>query len=240
MITLILPISITFSLLKLAEGRNLSIQEPTFMLSNGNISVTIPVYINNAGFYDISETSMQVKVWKADLILFEISKNLPDIPAGQKVKVNCIFTTNFKEILQMDRELLTKDDYLNVNTTFHFKVAHLIAFNATNISIIQWGAPFHNLTIYGEAYNITSQVFSFYVSFNNHAPFPINGTLTARITNLSNETISVISLNLNVQPKESFVRLIEVIVDPLKMMDNAFVQLSFDNLEVFWRPVRHE
>lgn len=237
-ITLTLPVSVTLSLLKLAEGKNLGIKEPTFTFTNGNLSLTMPFYINNTGFYDISEAKVQVKICKANIVLAEVSKTLPEIQAGQTVEANCSFTASLEEVFQKDRTLLTEDADLNVNATLHFRVAYLIAFNIASVSATQWGAPFHNLTVYGETYNKTSHVLSFYVSFNNHASFPLEGSVTVSIINLNNETIGATSLNLNVQPGEAFLEHVEVAVNPQKMTNSVLVRLSLANLEILRRLVQ--
>jgi len=143
---------------------------------------------------------VQVKICKANIVLAEVSETLPDIPAGQMVEANRSFTASLEEIFQKDRTLLTEDADLNVNATLHFKVAHFIALNIASVSATQWGASFHNLTVYGETYNETSHVLSFYVSFNNHASFLVDGLLAVSIINLDNEIVGASSLNLNVQP----------------------------------------
>jgi len=237
-ITLTLPVSVALSLLKLAEGKNLGIQEPMFTFTNGNLSLTMPLYINNTGFYDISEANVQVKICKANIVLAEVSETLPDIPAGQMVEANCSFTASLEEIFQKDRTLLTEDADLNVNASLHFRVAHLMAFNIASVSATQWGAPFHNLTVYGETYNETSHVLSFYVSFNNHASFFVDGPLAVSIINLDNEIVGASSLNLNVQPGEAFLELVEVAVNPQKMTSSVFIRLSFANLEILGRLVQ--
>jgi len=237
-ITLTLPFSAALSLLKLAEGRNLGVQEPTFTFSNGNISITMPVYINNTGFYDITEANVKIRIWKENVAIADMLASLPEIPAGQMVNASCTFTTNFREIFQKDRTLLTKDANLNVNATLRFQVAHLIAFSIARVFPTQWGAPFHNLTVYGETYNSTGHVLSFYISFNNHAFFSISGFLTVGIFNSAGETVGMTSMDLNVPYGVSFMEFVEVAVDPSKMTGDIYVRLFFADLEVFERMIR--
>jgi len=219
--------------MKLAEGKNMGIQEPIFSLSNGNLSLTIPFYINNTGFYDISEVSVKIKVSRANIAIATWSENLPDIPAGRMVNASCTFFERLDEIFQRHSALLTEDANLDVNAALRFKVAHVITFNITTNFPTEWGAPFQNLTIYDIAYNTTTHVLSFSISFNNHAFFLINESLTIELYNSGSQKLGSALLSLNVPSGESFQGLIEVNVDPAKMTESGFIRLFFADLKIF-------
>jgi hypothetical protein len=232
-ITLILPISVVFSLMKLAEGKNMGIQEPIFSLSNGNLSLTIPLYINNTGFYDISEVSVKIKISRANDAIVTLLENLPDIPARRMVNASCNFSASLNEIFQRHSTLLTEDADLDVDAALHFRVARAIAFNITQNFPTRWGAPFQNLTVYDVAYNTTTHVFSFSISFNNHAFFFINEPLTIELYNSGSEKVGSAFWSLNVPSGESFQEKIEVNVDPSKMTRSGFIRLFFADLKIF-------
>jgi len=212
----------------------MGVQEPMFSLSNGNLSLTIPFYINNTGFYDISEVSVKIKISKANIAITTLSKNLPNIPAGRMVNGSCNFSESLNEIFQRHSTLLTEDANLDVNAALHFRVAYAIAFNITQNFPTRWGAPFQNLTVYGVAYNNTAHVFSFSISFNNHAFFPINEPLTIDLYNSGSEKVGSALWSLNVPSGESFRELIEVNVDPSsRMTESGFIRLFFSGLKIF-------
>ncbi|MEM3578611.1 MAG: hypothetical protein QXL54_00090 [Candidatus Bathyarchaeia archaeon] len=236
-IVLALPISVAFSLIKLAEGKNLGVQEPTFTFSNGNISINMPVYVNNTGFYEISEANVKIRIGKADTIIVAMSKSLPNIPAGQMVNTNCCLTASLREILQKDPTLLTEDANLEVNAALHFRVAYAIAFNIAYNYSTEWGAPFHNLTYSQLAYNYSTHVFSVLTSFNNHAFFSISGPLTMELFNSNNIKIGETSLYLDVPSGEVFREIINIAVDPSRITDRVLICLFFDEwniLETEW------
>ncbi|MEM2737378.1 MAG: hypothetical protein QXK93_00100 [Candidatus Bathyarchaeia archaeon] len=230
-ITLALPISVAFSLFKLAEGGNVGVQEPTFTVTNGNISINMPIYVNNTGFYDISDVNIEIRIRKIGTIIATMSKNLPSIPAGQIVNTSCSFTANIVEIFQKDHTLLTEDADLDLNIMLHFRVAYTLAFNIAYNSSMRWGAPFHDLT-YTVDYNEITHVFSFYMSFNNHASFSISGPFTIELYNSNNERIGIASLDLNVPAGEAFQESVDVVVDFSKMTDMVLVCLSFAELKI--------
>lgn len=230
--TLALPVSVAFSLIKLAEGKNLAIQGPTFTVSNGNISVNMPVYVNNTGFYDISEANVKIRIGKADTTIVVISKNLPNIPAGRMVNTCCSFTTSLMEIFQNDCTLLTEDTDLDVNATLHFRVAYAITLNILRTFSTKWGAPFYNLT-YGQlTYNYLTHAFSFFISFNNHASFSISGPLRVELYNSNNVKIGETSLCLDVPSGGVFQKTVEVLVDPSRITDRVFIRLFFAELKI--------
>lgn len=232
-VTLALPVSVAFSLLKLAEGKNLGIQEPTFTLSNGNISINMPVHVNNTGFYDISEANVRVRIGKADKTIVVMSKNLPNIPAGQMVNASCTLTASLTEIFQKDRTLLTEDANLDVEAALQFRIAYAIAFSIAQNFSTHWGAPFHNLT-YTLAYNYTTNVFLFSISFINHAFFSLSGPLEIRLYNSRNEEIGKTSLYLDVSSGEVFQETGEIAVDPL-VTNKVLIRLFFADLKILER-----
>ncbi len=232
-VTLALPISVALSLMRLAEGKNLGVQEPTFNFFDGNISVNMPVYINNTGFYDISEPNVAIKIYKVKVntTIVSLSKSLPSIPAGQMVNTSCSFTASLMEIFHKDRTLLTEDTNLNVNAQLSFKVAYTIAFNASLNFSTRWGAPFHNISCV-LAYNDTTHVFSISISFNNHAFFPINGLLVVKLYNSDNIQIGETSIGLDVPSGGNFQETVEVAADPSKITDRGFIRLFFTELNI--------
>ncbi|MCS7124954.1 MAG: hypothetical protein NZ932_06055 [Candidatus Bathyarchaeota archaeon] len=232
-IALALPLSVAFSLLKLAEGKNLGIQEPSFTFFNGNVSINMPMYVNNTGLYDISEVNVKINIKEAKTVIMALSKSLPDIPAGQVVKANCTFTANLKEIFQKAPTLLTEDADLNVNAALHFRMAYTIAFNITQSFSTRWGAPFHNLTVSNVVYNAAAQITSFFVSFSNHAFFSLDNPLTVELYNSHNEMVGAASLALKVPSGEAFQEPVEVAVNPSKMTETVFIRLFFAELKIF-------
>ncbi|MEM2280705.1 MAG: hypothetical protein QXZ68_01780 [Candidatus Bathyarchaeia archaeon] len=221
--------------MKLADGRNLSVQEPTFTLIDGNLSLTVPIYINNTGLYDISDVYVKIKIFKADTLIAALSKSLPDIPAGQIVNTSFVTATSLKDIFQRTPTLLNEDTNLNLNAVLHFKVARIITFNVAYNSSILWGAPFHNLTVYGVTYNDTRHILSFHISFNNNAAFSLKGSLTTELLNSNDETVGTALLVLDVPPRGAYHEIVEVFVDPSEMTDEVLIRLFFADLKIFER-----
>ena len=235
-VTLTLPVSVVFSLMRLAEGNNLGFQEPTFTFSNGNISISMAIYVNNTGFYDVSEANVMIQLSKAGKTIATMSESLPNIPAGQKVNASLRFNASLNEVFQKDRTLLMDDADLDGCAVLHFKVAYAIAFNIANNFSTNWGAPFHNLTCKPLGYNDSAHTFSFFVSFSNHAFFPISGPLIVELYNSENAKIGETLLDLDVPSGEVFEKTVDVVVvDPSPITDKVFIRLFFAELNILER-----
>jgi uncharacterized membrane protein len=224
---LILPVTVAFSLLKIFEIKNnVGIGEPSFNLSDESFSISIPFYMNNTGFYDLSELYAYIKVYDGSKVIAESSTNRLDVPAGETIASNLSILISLEDIFSEDRELLTSDKELNVSTSLHFRVAYALAFTVTTSSIVQWGAPFSNLTIRHIDRNETHQVFS--VSFFNNASFPLSGPLRLELLNLSNITVGSMEQQINVPSKGLYRGLFEISVPELT--DGGTIRLYFADM----------
>jgi hypothetical protein len=226
-ITLLFPVTVAFSLMKLLEAKNMGIQETTISFSNGNFTLSMPFYINNTGFYDLSDIGVHIQMGRENKTISAASTQLPNIPAGKKADSSLNFSLSLEELVSKYSELLTNDTELDMNASLHLRVAYAIAFEASMEFTTHWGAPFHNLTIYDITYNTTTHVFSFSVSFDNHAFYPVNGSLTV---NLYNSTSPLI--DLDVPPEKSFQKSFEIAIDPTTITPNGVIRLYFVNVPI--------
>lgn len=240
-ITFILPVSVAFSLLRIAEGRNVGIQEPTFSFLDGNLSVNMPFYINNTGFYDLSDIGLNVKLGRENKTIIALSEKLPDVPAGRTVNGSLSFSKNLTEVLLNNRELLTNDTELDVNVSLGFRVAYTIAFNVAMRFPTSWGAPFYNLRLGEPSFQPLNQTHwnaAVPISFENHAYYPVSWPLLIELYNSRNESIGSIFRDLNVPPGEAFQDVFEVAVDPSKITPNGIARIYFGGMKIFeeeWR-----
>ncbi|MEM2103867.1 MAG: hypothetical protein QW717_03145 [Candidatus Bathyarchaeia archaeon] len=231
-VALIMPFSMAFSLFKIVEGKNINVGKPEFSLYNGNLYLTIPFSISNTGFYDLTEININIAMKRSEKTIASLSKRLPDIPAGQTGEANCSFSTNLKEFFQKDSTLITCDAYLDVNAEVHFKVADAVALNVAANFTASWGAPFHNLTIYGITYNHMKCLLSFFISFDNHAPHPIVGPLLIELCNSANVTLGSTSTFLNILPGMDFEEFFEMEVNPSKITESVVICVYFSDMRV--------
>lgn len=232
-IILVLPVTVAFSLIEIIEAKGVGIQEPMGSISNGNLFLSIPFYIDNTGFYDLTDVEVELKIFMKNETLSTSSAKLPNIPAGEMVDSKCNFSLSLEELLSKNMELLTKDTELNINASLRFSVASAIAFQASTGSTISWGAPFHKLTVHSITYNNASHVLSASISFENRAFFQVNGLLSAKLYNYEGELIGSTTRNVNVPSQESFEDSFAVTINnPSKITREGVLRLYFADMQI--------
>lgn len=230
---LILPVTVALSLLEIVEAKSIGIQEPMGFFSYGKFLLSIPYYINNTGFYDLTDVSLSLDIQRENEIISTSSAEMLSVPAGVKVTSHCNFSIGMEELLSRHKELLTMDTILNVSLHLHFKVAYAMAFTVSTSTIMPWGAPFHELTIVNVTYDSASRVLSASLSFNNHAFFHVNGTFTMKLYNSALETVGLAVLNLDAPPQRSFQTSFRIIIDDTsKLTQKVFIRLYYFNTQI--------
>ncbi|MEM3673797.1 MAG: hypothetical protein QW468_06235 [Candidatus Bathyarchaeia archaeon] len=231
--TILLPVTVGLSLAELLKSKAMGIQEPTFSFQNGNFSVSMPFYVNNTGFYDLSDISVNVHIRKENKTISMFSAHLPNVPAGVLVNSSCDFSVSLEEIASKDRGLFTNDTELLVDAGLGFKVAYVIVLGVSMAFPTSWGAPFHNLTASNFAYDGVNK-FYMLLSFENHAQFPIYGSLTVKLYNVDDEFLGNTSQPVNVLSGEAFSNVFEVTVDePSKMTANGLIRVYFEEVQIW-------
>lgn len=227
---LILPVTILFSTMKLLEGNNLGIQQPTINFSDGNFSIFIPYYINNTGFYDLSEINITIQLEMTSEKILKASSFLPNAPAGRKTDSSINFHFDIEELVSKCSELLTHDAELNSNVSIRLRVAYAITFETIARFMLPWGAPFYNLSVYYISYNGTHATFS--ISFDNHAQYSIRGLLKTEIYNSNNTLIGYDLLYVDASSGGHFEELLKVEVDPASMTPSGVIKLYFEDVKI--------
>ena len=232
-IILILPVTVAFSLIKIVEEKGVGIQEPTGSISNGTLFLSIPFYIDNTGFYDLTDVEVELKISMKNETLSTSSTKLPDVHAGDIMDYSCNFSLSLEDLLSKNRDLLTKDTELNVNASLRFRVASAIAFQVSTRSTIPWSAPFHKLTVYSITYNDVRRIFSASISFENHAFFQVKGSLLAKLYNSAGELIGSTTHNVNVPSQEYFEDSLEITInDYSKVTREGVLRLYFEDMQL--------
>ena len=181
-----------FQLVIVDQG--IRIGNPQVKLANGNLTMLMPIMINNTGFYDISE--------------FEIATTLKD-PNGAIIATN---TTRIAEIKKGDlksrihvlslspkvlflrmRRFLFNDTEIKMLVSAGFKYAYALGFQISMVNItMPWGAPFHGLTLKSldiRGFNGTHLFLELNLRFENRFFSDIGGSLHLMIYNEDGELV---------------------------------------------------
>ncbi|MEM3565793.1 MAG: hypothetical protein QXK18_02850 [Candidatus Bathyarchaeia archaeon] len=227
---LLLPATVALSLWEIFEAKNnVGIGEPSLSVSNGNFSISVPFYMNNVGFYDISELCVNIRIYDGSKEILEFSTSPLNIPAGRMLESNLSASVNLTDMLSRDRELLTNSKDLDVSIALYFRVANILAFNVARNFTYKWGAPFSNLNITYVGSNATHA--SFLVSFCNNASFPLSGPLQVGLYNLQNVSIGLEVQVLNVPSNGFYQESFEIpISEPAQ---KGIIRLYFADIPIF-------
>ncbi|MGB9713595.1 MAG: hypothetical protein ACPLZC_01300 [Candidatus Bathyarchaeales archaeon] len=231
--TLLLPVTVGLSLSRLLESKAMGIQEPTFSFQNGNFSISMPFYVNNTGFYDLSDITVNVQIRKENKTISTFSTHLPDVPSGVLVNSSCDLSASLEELASKDTGIFTNDTELLVDAGLSFRVAYVIAFGVSMTFPTSWNAPFHNLTASNFTYDGVNK-FSMLLSFENHAQFPIYGSLAVKLYNDENVLLGNTSKSINVLSEGSFNNVFEITVDePSKITANGLIRVCFEEVQIW-------
>lgn len=240
MLVLVLPATVAFSLMKVVEAGNIGVQEPKGFMSKGTLLWSIPFYVDNSGFYDLTDVGLKLHVYLENETILTVSAEMPNIPAGGTAASSCNLSISLAELVSKHKEILTVDAGFNVCVSLRFRVASAIALSISTNTTMPWGAPFHELAIRDVSYDHASRIFSASLNFNNHAFFQVNETLMVKLYSFEGEPLDSTFIDVNVPPggtfKGSFMMRID---DPSKLARGVFIRLYYlgvQILEVEWLP----
>jgi len=163
--------------------------------SGGTMTLSVPFYIENKGFYDISDLNISTIIQENNGALVSNSSTVvPLISSGSKVDatLNISITLNSMTTASLSR-LLFNDTNFNVDMSLALRYAGVIALKISSNSTMTWGAPLYNLTLGDiqsiEPYNTTHVRAILPLSFENHSFFNLNGTVRTVIVNTAGQKV---------------------------------------------------
>jgi len=177
-------------------------EEPQITASNGIVTMSIPFSISNGGFYDISELNITTRLLAENETYISSSTTLvPLIPRDSTVRKTHDIALNLNDLLAKELTyLLFNDSDLNVNMFVALIYAHTIPLKISSNLPMSWGAPLYNLTING-ILPLSPQQVNVFLSFENHAFFGLNGTVSLKIVDESGTQIGSGTTDISVPPR---------------------------------------
>ena len=165
-----------YSPLKLMLERQIEIGSPQTSFSNGTIAISLPFFINNTGFYDISDLNVTTSVADYNGTLISTSTtSVQNIPRGGSVNETHRISISLNDIISKNLTYLLFDDTtFNLNASVGLKIAHIIPLQVSINTTWEWQAPLHNFSIKEKShspYNATHSKVVVLLSFNNTSPY---------------------------------------------------------------------
>jgi len=216
--------------------------QPQVFLSNDFVVISIPLFVNNTGLYDLSNLNMTVDVMDYNGSLLSTSTTfLPSISRGSSVETAHNISMSLNDIISKAPNYLFNDTPFNVDLSLKLNFAHAIPFRVSTNTTIPWGAPLYNFSIGQisyEYYNLTHHRVIIPLSFENHSPyFGIDGTMRVEFYNNRSEFVSSRTLSLNAPSHSRHDAQVELIVDASKLTKSGRVHFYFETSTFTLGPV---
>jgi hypothetical protein len=240
-VTILLPVTFGLSMGKLFQPDTIGFGEATTSFVNSRIRISLPFYINNTGYYDISNVNVTTVLKNSEgKNAVEGETLIPAIRAGSKVNASHEIEVILDELTGEMEYLFFNDTMLNLNVSFSLKFAYILGVSLHTNLTIPWGAPLHNLTIYRITFDQSTGKLIIHVTFENHSPLTIDGTLQIMVYNNADEVIGNQSVPVEAVPGDLFLSEIPIEIDLSKLTNNGYVLLFFRSKEFSAGPTKRE
>ncbi|MFQ5710449.1 MAG: hypothetical protein ACE5GD_01580 [Candidatus Geothermarchaeales archaeon] len=152
--------------------------------SNGTFVLSLTITVNNTGYFDISKLNVNTVLRDFNgATISNTTTSFGKIASGSEATERHNLTMSITDMLSKNLTyLLLQDGELKIDTSIGLRYVNVLGFQiAVSNTSIPWGAPFGNLSI-GEPSMprpITETRFLVEVplSFENHSPFDIDGSI---------------------------------------------------------------
>jgi hypothetical protein len=207
--------------------------EPQVFLSRGNMVISIPLFVNNTGLYDLSEFNVTVTLADYNGSLVSTSTTfVPLIPRGSGIKTAHNISISLDDMISRAQIYLFNDTFFNAGISMRLKFARAIPLKASMNKTIPWGAPLYNFSV-GQItynyYNVTHQKLIIPLSFENHSPyFGVNGTMQVEICNASGGLLASGTSSLDVPSHSNYENQVELIADIQKLTLSGEMRFYFN------------
>jgi len=216
--------------------------QPQIFFSNKSMVISVPLFVNNTGLYDLSELNMTVTVMDYNGSLVSTSTTfVPSIPRGSYIESAHNVSMSLDDITSKLVNYLFNDTVFNLDMSLKLNFAHAIPFQASMNETVPWGAPLYNFSIGQfsyDSYNLTHERVIIPLSFENHSPFfGIDGTMRVELYNSNEELLGSSVSDLNVPSHSKYDGQVEMIVDISKITGSGEVRFYFETSTFSFGPV---
>ncbi len=227
---------IVFSVTALYSVMNLGIDfgEVQFFPSSEGVLLSLPFFINNSGYYDISELNVTTSMEDSNGTLLTVSNTfVPLVSKGSNVEAAHNISIELSDATERI-ELIFNDSFFMFETFVALNFAHIVPVELSLNMTVPWGAPFYNVSvgeIFDLPFNITHVRVVVPVSFENHSPLDITGTMQLEIYNNVGELVTSGETSLDVRSQtihNEQVDLYPSLADVSKLTESGSVRFIFE------------
>jgi hypothetical protein len=163
-------------------------------LRDGSFVMSMPIAINNTGFYDINEFEITTTLEdEAGRLIATNTTRLTEIKRGDTRTSRHMLVMDLAEVFSRNRHLIFNDTEIRLLISVGFRYAYALGFGVSiaNISM-PWGAPMHGLTLKEliiRGSNETHLLMELTMDFENHFFIDVAGPLRLVVYNEKGDQI---------------------------------------------------
>jgi len=212
-----------------AASLRISMDKPKISFSDGIIALSTPIFINNTGFYEITNLNITTHIKNRDNKTVSTSTTIvPIIPSNNNIHRAHNITLNLKNLTTELPYLAFNDSVFDIHTFVALRFANIIPIQMSTNATMLWGAPLYNFSIGEISINHAKKRIAVPLSFENHAFFNINGTIRLEVYSINNEQISTAEVIIELPSGSKFEDLVEMSVDPSKLTHEGQIYVFFE------------
>ena len=204
--------------------------------SNNTFVLSVPITVNNTGYYDITEFSITTALEDFNgTTLITNSTFIERINKGSTESRSHNLSISLVDILSNMTYLLFNDTELKIDFSIGFRYAYALSFQlAVMNTSMPWGAPLYGFTlteVTPSTFNGTHFTLDVFLELENHASFDIVGNLHL---NVYNEAEGYIGSGLGIVNVPSHSGLSEALAieveieNPLNYTGRGYVDVYFE------------
>ena len=229
----IIIIAFTCTAIYSALNLRISFGQPQVFSANDLLILSFPIIVNNTSYYDLSELNSTVNVMDHnDPVVATSTTSVPLIPRGSNIETAHNISLNLNDVIQRTPSYLFNDTIFNINRSMKLRYAYTFAFQFSQNTTIDWGAPLYNFStghISYQPHNSTHQKAVIPLSFENHSSFfSIAGTIHLEIYNDTNDSIGSGATSITVPPRSPYEGQIEAFVDVSRLTESGVLHFYFE------------
>jgi hypothetical protein len=205
--------------------------DPQIATSDGALLMSIPFSIINNGLYDISKLNITTIITdENETVISSSSTFIKKIQRGSTVNETHDIQVSLADILNKNLTyMLFNDTTLTLDMLVTLEYADTIPLKIISNQTMLWGAPLYNLTV-TEISPVSLNQVNISLSFENHAFFLLNGTISLDLKDTDGAQVGSGSANVFAPPGDDYTIEIPVQMETLLSdpSDIAEVHLWFE------------
>ena len=208
--------------------------EVEFFTSSNGVVLSLPFFINNTGYYDISELNISTRIMDSNGTLLKLSQTfVPLVSSGSNVEEAHNISIESDDIMERI-ELVFNDSSFVFDAFITLNFANIVPVQMSMNMTMPWGAPLSNVSV-GEIsrlpFNATHDRVVVPLSFENHSFFDVTGTMNFEIYNDVEELVTSGETSLDAQSESTYNEQVDVylsLTDASRLTESGKVRLIFE------------